>query len=140
MRTTIKKLSILIALIWAPAVLAQGQVQVEELLRATSSWDGTPYKHYLTGQPEPTLVKITIPAMTTLKWHTHDAINVAYVLSGTLFLEKFGTSEQKVIKAGDSLAEMVGIAHRGYTKEQPVELLVFYATTPGVPLSRPMAK
>lgn len=119
----------------APGVLAAEALKVETLLQTGHSWDGTPYQAYTIGQPEPTLLRFSIPANTTLPWHTHAAVNVGYVLSGVLFVEKHNSPDKLVLKAGDSLAELVGIPHRGYTTEQPVELLVFYANTRGLPLS-----
>ena len=123
----------------APVVLAAEALKVETLLQTDHAWDGTPYQAYASGQPEPTLLKFSIPAHTTLPWHTHAVVNVGYVLSGVLFVEKQNSPDKLVLKAGDSLAELVGIAHRGYTTEQPVELLVFYANTQGLPLSSKVA-
>ena len=119
----------------SPIALATDAVKVETLLQTSHSWDGTPYQAYPVGQPEPTLLKYSIPANTTLVWHTHAVPNVGYVLSGVLFVEKQNSAAKLVLKAGDSLAELVGIPHRGYTTEQPVELLVFYANSQGLPLS-----
>lgn len=123
----------------SPIALAAEAVKVETLLRTSHSWDGTPYQSYPGGQPEPTLVRFSIPAHTTLAWHTHAVVNVGYVLSGLLFVEKQNSADKLVLQAGDSLAELVGIPHRGYTTEQPVELLVFYANSQGVPLSSKVA-
>nr|WP_298144433.1 cupin domain-containing protein [uncultured Pseudomonas sp.] len=117
------------------STMAAEAVEIETLLQTSQSWDGTPYQGYSGGQPEPTLVKFSIPANTTLAWHTHAVINIGYVLSGVLFVEKQNSTDKLVLHAGDSLAELVGIAHRGYTTEQPVELLVFYANSRGLPLS-----
>ncbi len=41
---------------------AMGEVQVETLLRANSSWNNVPYRAYPEGRPELTVLKITIPA------------------------------------------------------------------------------
>ena len=123
----------------SPTALATEAVKVETLLQTSHSWDGTPYQAYPVGQPEPTLLKYSIPANTTLVWHTHAVPNVGYVLSGVLFVEKQNSAAKLVLKAGDSLAELVGIPHRGYTTEQPVELLVFYANSQGLPLSSKVA-
>jgi quercetin dioxygenase-like cupin family protein len=111
-------------------------VKVEQLLQTTHSWDGTPYFSYLKGQPQITILKITIPPNTALDWHQHPMINAGYVLSGKITLEKKSSHERKVFQAGQALAESVNIWHRGYTTDQPVELIVFYAGAPGVPLSK----
>jgi quercetin dioxygenase-like cupin family protein len=111
------------------------RVKVEQLLQTTHSWDGTPYAGYVSGQPEITILKIAIPANTALDWHQHPMINAAYVLSGQITLEKKETGERMVFHAGQALAESVNTVHRGFTTDQPVELIVFYAGAVGLPLS-----
>jgi quercetin dioxygenase-like cupin family protein len=111
-------------------------VKVEQLLQTTHSWEGTPYLSYPKGQPQITILKITIPRNTSLDWHQHPMINAAYVLSGKIILEKKDSRERKVFLAGQALAECVNTTHRGYTTDQPVQLIVFYAGAPSVPLSR----
>ncbi|MEN1834571.1 cupin domain-containing protein [Pseudomonas lijiangensis] len=106
------------------------------LLEATQSWDGTPYQAYPEGQPELSILKISIPANSTLKWHQHPVPNAAYVLSGELTVEAKEGGKSIRIKAGETLAEMVDIIHRGKTGNTPVELVVFYAGAAGTPLSR----
>lgn len=109
--------------------------KVETLLKTTSSWDGTPYKSYPSGQPEITVLKITIAPHSALKWHTHPIPNAAYVLSGELTIEKKDGTRQH-FTAGQAVTETVDILHRGVTGDQPVTLIVFYAGAPGVPLSQ----
>src|SRR5258708_16540125 len=58
------------------------QIEVEQILQTTQSWDGIQYKSYPTGQPQLTVLKIKIPPNTALHWHHHPMISVAYVLSG----------------------------------------------------------
>ena len=119
----------------AHGAFAKESVNVQELLKATGSWDGTFYTNYSAGPAQPTLIKISIPANTVMAWHQHQTISVAYVLSGVLFVEKKNSTDRITVKAGESLAEMVDIAHRGYTTTEPVELLVFYANVAGLPLA-----
>jgi quercetin dioxygenase-like cupin family protein len=110
-------------------------IKVEQLLQTTHSWDGTRYKSYLRGQPQITILKITVPRNTALDWHQHPMINAGYVLSGQIILEKKNTRERRAFHAGQALAECVNATHRGYTTDQPAVLIVFYAGAPGVPLS-----
>ena len=42
----------------------QPAVQSETLLRVSSSWDGEPYKSYPSGQPELSILKITLAPRT----------------------------------------------------------------------------
>ena len=127
-------------LCWFPLLAGESQargsqVKVEQLLQTTRSWDGTRYTGYLSGQPQVTVLKITVPPKTALDWHQHPMINAGYVLSGQLILERKDTGQRKAIRAGQALAECVNITHRGYTTDQPAELIVFYAGAPSLPLS-----
>jgi quercetin dioxygenase-like cupin family protein len=110
-------------------------VKMEQLLQTTGSWEGTRYASYLRGQPQITVLKITVPPHTALAWHQHPMINAGYVLSGKITLEKKDTGQRQTFRAGQALAECVNTIHRGYTTDQPAELVVFYAGAPGVPLS-----
>jgi quercetin dioxygenase-like cupin family protein len=117
--------------LWA----SEPQIKVEQVLQTTQSWDGTPYTSYPTGQPQVTVLKITIPPNSALHWHRHPVISVAYVLSGHLTVEKRDTGERRILQAGQALAETVETTHRGFTTDEPVELIVFYAGQSGLPLT-----
>jgi quercetin dioxygenase-like cupin family protein len=62
-------------------------------------------------------------------------ISAAYVLSGRLTVEKRDTGERKVVNAGEALAETVQTTHRGFTTDEAVELIVFYAGRVDMPVS-----
>ena len=111
-------------------------VQVEQLLKTGETWDGTAYAPYPAGQPEITVVKITIPANTTLNWHEHPMPNVAYVLSGELQVETRDSQQKITVRPSEALPEVVQTSHRGTSGNKPVELIVFYAGGSGMPLSR----
>lgn len=113
----------------------QSSIQVDTLLRTSSSWDGVAYTAYPSGQPELTILKITIAPHTALPWHTHPMPNAAYVLSGEITVEKKENGQEKVLSVGQVLPEMVNELHRGTTGDKPVELIVFYAGTKDMPLS-----
>jgi quercetin dioxygenase-like cupin family protein len=103
------------------------------LLKTDRSWDGVTYDRYPAGQPELTVLKFVIPPHTTLPWHTHPMPNAAYVISGTLSVESEDGRHHATLHAGDVFPEMVGTAHRGWTGDTPVELIVFYAGVNGMP-------
>ena len=111
-------------------------VIVEQLIKTSESWDGAPYAPYPLGPPEITVLKIIIPANTALGWHTHPMPNVAYVLSGELFVETRDGKHKLLLKPGQVLPEVVQTEHRGTSGNQPVELIVFYAGGKGMPLSQ----
>ncbi|KRP64712.1 cupin domain-containing protein [Pseudomonas orientalis] len=110
-------------------------IEKEVLLESSESWDGTPYKAYPSGPPQLTLIRLKIPAHTQLPWHTHPMPNAAYIVSGELTVETRKGGMTRTLRQGQTLAEMVGIPHRGTTGDKPVELLVFYAGRPDMPLS-----
>jgi quercetin dioxygenase-like cupin family protein len=105
------------------------------LLQSSRSWDDTPYTHYPYAEPELSVLKLKIPANTQLPWHTHAMPNAAYILSGELTIESKDSGQIRRVKQGEAVAEMVNITHRGVTGEEPVELIVFYAGSEGIPLS-----
>lgn len=120
-----------------PIQASEGSIDKQILLKSSASWDGTPYTAYPIGKPELTLLRLKIPANTQLQWHTHPMPNAAYIVSGEIHVQARDTGHSRVLKQGQTLAEMVDIVHRGSTGDQPVELLVFYAGVQGMPLSEP---
>jgi quercetin dioxygenase-like cupin family protein len=110
-------------------------VKVETLVKTTAAWDGTAYNAYPSGQPEITVLKITIAPHSVLQWHTHPIPNAAYILSGELTVEK-KDGTQKHFVAGQVVAETVETIHRGMTRNNAAVLIVFYSGTPGMPLSQ----
>lgn len=134
-----QKIAICIGLLCISGMLwAAGGVSVrtENLLTTQKSWDGKIYPAYPQGQPEATVLRITIPAHTTLDWHSHPVINVGYMLSGTLEVENRETGEKKTIRTGDVLPELVGSIHRGQNPaNESAVILVFYAGVAGKPVT-----
>jgi quercetin dioxygenase-like cupin family protein len=119
----------------APAKVATAQR--ETLLQTTQSWNGKPYTHYPTGQPQLTTLKVTIAPHTSLPWHTHPIPNAVYVLSGTLTLHDRASGKTLVVNQGQVVGESVDDVHRGEAGDEPAVLLITYAGTPGVPTSVP---
>jgi quercetin dioxygenase-like cupin family protein len=109
----------------------------EILLQTTQSWNGKPYTHYPTGQPQLTTIKLTIAPHTALPWHTHPFPNVVYVISGTLTLHDKASGKTHVVHQGQAVGESVDDVHRGESGDEPTVLLITYAGTPGVPTSVP---
>jgi len=116
------------------AVLAQARPQSvasghrDILLQTTQSWNGKPYTHYPTGQPQLTTIKLTIAPHTALPWHTHPFPNVVYVLSGSLTLHDKDSGKTLVVHQGQAVGE---------SGDEPTVLLITYAGTSGVPTSVP---
>lgn len=98
-----------------------------ELVKSTQSWDGALLPAYPEGQPEVTILHITIPAGTRLSMHHHPVINAGVLISGQLkvFTEGGKTLE---LEAGDPIVEVVNTLHYGVNDgEVDAEIIVFYA-------------
>jgi len=115
---------------------ADSGIEVQELMRAETSWNGVAYGAYPQGTAEPVVAKITIPAHKELTWHSHPMPSFAYVLSGEITVED-KEGNKKRFTAGDVMPETVHTAHRGLVGDQPATFIVFYAGTKGMPLSQP---
>ncbi len=124
-----------LSFITAHAGTDASDIKIETLMQTGTAWDGSAYPRYPQGTPQFSVLRITIPAHTTMNWHSHPMPNVAYVLSGALTVEKKDGSVTRHFTAGQAVAEIVDVLHRGVTGDQPVELVVFYAGAQGQPLS-----
>ncbi|MET3815191.1 cupin domain-containing protein [Pantoea sp. UYEF8] len=113
-------------------------VNAVEVMRSSQAWNGEEIECYPAGQPELTVMRLSLPANTSLPWHTHPMPNAAFVLSGTLMVEDKQSGEQQTFKAGEALNETVNSAHRGFTLDQPAELVITYAGVKGQQLTEPL--
>lgn len=128
----------LLALSTAFLTAGSPQVQVEELLVTTSSWDGEFLPAYPDGQPEITILKITIPPQVKLPWHKHPIINSGVLLSGELEVT-LDDGRKLQLKPWDAISEVVNRWHYGRnTGNTPAVILVVYSGVVGMPLSIPM--
>jgi len=118
-------------------------VIVERLVQESRSWDGTTLPAYPPGQPEVTVLRITIPAGVRLASHQHPVINAGVLLQGRLRVES-RTGQVHELSAGDALVELVNRSHRGISLgPEPAVILVVYAGAKGVPttvLDKPSPK
>ena len=87
------------------------------------------------GQPQITVVKVTVEPGKILPMHTHPCINAAYMVSGeATVVTKDG--RKKTVKAGEAFIELVDVWHYGHNHgTEPAEIVVFYAGTPGTALA-----
>jgi len=118
----------------------QRAVRSETLLRTGSSWDGEPYKSYPAGQPELSILRITLAPHTELEWHSHPIPNASYIVSGELTLERKKDGKKQRFVAGQALSETVDTVHRGVAGDEPVVLIVFYAGDSGTPLTQQLSR
>ncbi len=118
------------ALCAAPSV---GSAHADILAKSTASWNGKPYTAYLAGQPQLTVLKMTIPPHTALPWHTHPFPNAGYVLSGELTIEDKASGKIQTFHAGEAFTESVDDVHRGVSGNTQTVLVITYAGVPGMP-------
>ena len=108
---------------------------VKELVKTTQSWDGEFLPAYPQGQPEITILRISIPAGTRLDTHSHPVINAGVLISGQLTVV---TTDGKTLhlKAGDPIVEVVNTLHYGINQGKvPAEIIVFYAGVVDTPIT-----
>ena len=111
------------------------QIDVQELAKTTMSWDGQTLPAYPEGQPEVTILHITIPPGATLHRHKHPVINAGVLIRGELTVV---TEDDEILhlKAGEAIVEVVDKWHYGINSgDEPAEIIVFYAGVEGWPVS-----
>jgi quercetin dioxygenase-like cupin family protein len=132
-----KGLSLILVSLIAMSAVARDvpKATVEQLVRSSKSWDGTPLPNYPKGIPEVTILKVTVPPRTRLAMHRHPVINAGVLLTGELTVE---TEAGDVLRmtAGDTLVEVVDKWHYGRNDgDTPAEIIVFYAGVQGSPVT-----
>ena len=114
----------------------QPKVQTQILLSTSSSWDGEPYQSYPSGQPELSVLRITLAPRTQLEWHSHPMPSAAYIVVGELTLERKRDGKKQRFTAGQAVSETIDTFHRGVAGNDPVVLIVFYAGRLRMPLTQ----
>lgn len=134
-----KRMFALFALVLCLAVSASAHdidsVHVQELAKTTRSWDGQTLPEYPAGQPEITILHITIPAGATLDIHKHPVINAGVLIQGELTV-RTEYNEVLHLKAGEAIVEVVDKWHYGTNPgSEPAVIIVFYAGVTDLPVT-----
>lgn len=112
-----------------------GEVDVDVLAKSDKSWDGRLLPDYNEGQPEVTILRISVPPGIQLPLHRHPMINAGVMLKGQLTVVT-ENDERLHLAAGDAIVEVVGKWHYGINEgDEPAEIIVFYAGIIGMPIS-----
>lgn len=112
--------------------------QKETLLQTDHAWNGSPYPSYPSGQPQLTMLKLSVAPHTALPWHTHPEPNAGYILSGALTIQDKESGKTITLHAGEAFAETVHDVHRGVNDgDVPTVIIVTYAGVVGMPTSVP---
>lgn len=119
---------LLTVILWTTACTGVKTTEVLTLASTGISWNGSTLPAYPEGNPEVTVLKITIPPGTRLATHKHPVINAGVMLKGKLTVIS-ETGDTLHLKTGDSIVELVNQWHYGEnpSKTKDVELIVFYA-------------
>lgn len=125
-------------LLAVPRARADGEpagVTVRTLVQSTRSWNGTLLPSYPSGQPQVTVLHITIPPGVKLPMHQHPVINAGLLIRGQLLVTS-ATGASLQLKAGQGLIEMVNQPHYGTNNgSEPAEIVVVYAGVKGQPIT-----
>jgi quercetin dioxygenase-like cupin family protein len=121
--------------LWGCTSNKNQEIEVVTLAKGSKSWNGNPLPKYAEGEPEVTILKITIPPKTTLPLHQHPTINAGVMIKGNLTVIS-ETKDTLHLKAGDTIIELVNKWHYGINEgNEPVEIIVFYAGIKGKPIT-----
>lgn len=103
----------------------------EPILTTQTSWDGGSIQ-YPEGQPKVTSHRLIITQQTDMPFHCHPVPTLGHILKGQLYVETLA-GKSTLLKAGDSVVEVMNTIHRGKAIGGDVELVVFYAGASHLP-------
>ena len=113
----------------------QPPIVVKQLVKSAKSWNGELMPAYPPGQPEITILRISIPAGARLETHSHPVINAGVLLSGQLTVVTVD-GQTLHLQAGDPIVEVVNTMHYGINQGKvPAEIVVFYAAAVDTPIT-----
>ena len=117
-------------LLAAGPAAAEAEITTEILAQSTASWDGEPFV-YPEGTPQLTVVRIRIPAGSSLPWHCHPMPLAGVLTKGRLVVTK-PDATSVTVEEGEGLIEVSRQWHRG-AAEVDAEIIVVYAGAVGLP-------
>jgi quercetin dioxygenase-like cupin family protein len=117
------------------AMVAMDEINAEVLVKSATMWNGTTLPPYGVGQPEISVVRITVPPGQALPMHYHPHATAGVLLSGELVVHT-AAGETAELSAGDGLIELTNQVHAGAnTGDEPAIILVVYAGIEGEPVT-----
>lgn len=115
--------------------LSAGDIQVEVLAQQDKSWNGMQLPPYPEGEPELSILRISIPPGSELPMHLHPVINAGILLQGSLTVVT-ENGDRLHLQAGDPIIEVVDEWHYGKNEgDQTAVIVVFYAGVRDKPLT-----
>ena len=114
---------------------AMNSITAEVLIKADASWNGHPLPPYSAGDPEISIVRVTIPAGSSLPLHIHPYATAGVLLQGRLEVRTPG-GETLEVHPGDGVIELINQPHAGAnTGTEDAVILVVYAGIKGQPVT-----
>ena len=111
------------------------EIAIFELARTSQSWDGVELPDYPVGKPELVVRRYVFPRGSKLGWHHHPVINYGILQQGELTIIGIDGNE-KTVRAGEPVVEMVGTIHHGENRgDKTVVLDMFYISQAGTPIA-----
>ena len=111
------------------------EIAIIELARTSQSWDGAGLPDYPVGKPELVVRRYVFPRGSKLGWHHHPVINYGILQQGELTIIGLN-GEEKTVRAGEAVVEMVGAIHHGENRgDKTVVLDMFYISQAGTPIA-----
>ena len=111
------------------------EVEIIELARTSQSWDGVELPNYPVGKPQLVVRRYVFPRGSKLGWHHHPVINYGILQQGELTIIGLN-GEEKTVRAGEAVVEMVGTIHHGENRgDKTVILDMCYVSQNGTPIA-----
>ena len=111
------------------------KIEIIDLARTSQSWDGAELPDYPVGKPELVVRRYVFPRGSKLGWHHHPVMNYGIVQQGELTIIGIN-GEEKTIRSGEPVVEMVGTIHHGENRgDKTVVLDMFYISQAGTPIA-----
>lgn len=111
-------------------------ITTEVLIKSDTSWNGHPLPSYSLGDPEISVVRVTIPAGAALPMHIHPYATAGVLLQGRLEVR---TPQGKTLEVnpGDGVIELVNQPHGGVSiGTEDAVILVVYAGIKDQPVTK----
>lgn len=115
---------------------AMEAISVDVLKKSTTMWNDDQLPSYSEGQPEISVVKVTIPEGQSLPLHEHPFATAGVLLQGHLEV-RTPDGDRTELKAGQALIELINQPHAGANiGDGPAVILVVYAGIEGQSVTR----
>ncbi|MCO1336247.1 cupin domain-containing protein, partial [Microbulbifer sp. OS29] len=109
-------------------------VKFETLVSSTKDWAGDTLSQAPAGQPELSIVRVTIAPGARLPTHKHPVLNSVYVAKGSLKVTLADRGETLTLSEGKAYIEVTDKWHFGRNEgDEPATLIIFYSGVKGVP-------